>query len=305
MVKTGTVIAPVKENLSKTIGIKKPIHCIVSTYDALCAFIGSNRYKNGELTTTCGTCTSYRMLVDAKHISPTTPFLVQHIYPEKLTIIGGSNNIEGGVLEWAKECFYKSSMRTDKKLYSLMEKEAGESPPGAKGIIFLPYLLGERRPFIDSNVRGMLFGLERFHSRKDIIRSVFEATGFQARLILDEFAKNNISVSSIFMSGGVSNFTLVPQLRADILGLSVHVPQETETTALGAFILTLKARGLIASLKDAQEYIRIRKTYYPDADRHTAYSRLFLLFKELYTANRELFKKRITALPYNNRDNNL
>lgn len=279
--------------------VQKMLHCrsnavvIVSTYDAICALIGSSTFQNGELINVCGTCSSYRMFTSRMPSVLNDSFLIQHFSSEGLYMVGGSNNLEGGVLEWAKECFYGDGyLKDDNFLYSLMQKEAQESELGARGIIFIPYLLGERVPFADAYVRGMFFGIERFHTRKDIIRSVFEAVGFQARFMIDEFGKNGIELTSIIMSGGVSKMPLAAKLRADILGLPVHVLSETETTALGAYILTLRARKQISSIRKAKQLFSIRTTIIPNMHNHNAYSSLFVLYKELYTINKELFQKK-------------
>ena len=82
------------------------------------------------------------------------------------------------------------------------------------------------------------------------------------------------------------------KLRADILGLPVHVLSETETTALGAYILTLRARKQISSIRKAKQLFSIRTTIIPNMHNHNAYSSLFVLYKELYTINKELFQKK-------------
>lgn len=288
----GTLVGPLVPRVAKTLGVGHTIAVALSTYDAICALIGGTRYEEGELTTVCGTCSSYRMFTSSSIHSFSDNFLVQVMPSEERVIIGGSNNLEGGVIEWAKECFYGDSYQKDDDfLYSLMQSEAAESPPGARGIVFLPYLLGERIPFSDPYVRGMFFGIERFHKRPDIMRSVFEAVGYEAHMMVDEFEKNDISVLHMTMSGGVSQMETAVQIRADVLGIPIHVLSEVETTAFGAFICTLKARGLINHLSDGSAFITVKKTVIPNMHNHNAYSSLYLLFKQLYTANKSLFKR--------------
>ena len=142
-----------------------------------------------------------------------------------------------------------------------MQSEAEESKLGANGIIFLPYLLGERMPFTDPDVRGNFFGIERFHTRKDIVRSIFEAISFQSKVMLEEFEKNNLHIAFMNISGGVSQMSFAMQLRADVLGFPIHVLSEVETTALGAFLLTLQARNVIQSINQSKKFIKIKKKY--------------------------------------------
>lgn len=277
------------------LGISQKIYVILGTYDAIAALIGSSTYQPGELNNVCGTCSSYRMFVDTPLV--TDRLVLQYLSGERLYIVGASNNLEGGVLEWAKECFYGDSYRKDDQfLYDLIQTEAQESTLGANGILFLPYLLGERMPFLDSDVRGTFFGIERFHTRKDFVRSIFESMCFQAKLMLTEFHKSDIDISSVNMSGGVSKLPFAAQLRADILGLPVNVIAEAETTALGAFIITLKTRGVIQKMKQAKHMVQVSRRYIPNMHNHNCYSSLFLLYKELYGQNKEIFKKRRQVL---------
>lgn len=296
VVKPGTRIGKINKDFKQKLGIKQDIEVIISTYDAICALIGSSTYKDGELNNVCGTCSSYRFFTRKDPYISNSPLLVQKIDNEKLSIIGASNNLEGGVLEWAKECFYGDNLKDDNFLYNLMQTEALESALGANGIIFLPYLLGERVPFLDPDVRGIFFGIERFHTRKDIVKSVFEAVAFQAKLVLEEFHKIGFEISSINMSGGVSKMPFAVQLRTDILGIPINTLNEVETTALGAFILSQKARAKIKSIKDASSFIQIKQTFIPNMHNHNCYSSIFILYRELYTDHKEMFKKRKKTL---------
>lgn len=289
----GSVIVDISKDFKKTLGISQNIRVGLGTYDAICSLVGSSTYKEGELNNVCGTCSSYRFFIKKKISVKKNNLIIQNLKSEKIQIVGGSNNLEGGLLEWAKECFYGDSyLKDDNFLYDLMQKEALESELGANGIIFLPYILGERMPFLDNDVRGIFFGIERFHTRKDIVRSIFEAISFQAKLMLEEFEKSGYLISSINISGGLAKIPLATQIRADVLGLPIRALSEVETTALGSFIFTLKARGKIHSITEASKLISVEKTYVPNMHNHNCYASLFILYKELYNEHKEMFKKR-------------
>jgi xylulokinase len=292
VVEPGFKVGKVRRKIIAELSILDKAEVYVSTYDAICALIGSCTHQEGELNNVCGTCSSYRVLTEDRTLS--APRLLEQEYlPERLRIIGGSNNLEGGVLEWAKECYYADVYpKDDAGLYALMEDEARGSNLGAGGILFIPYLIGERLPMPDAYVRGMFFGMERFHTRKDIIRSVFEATAFQAKMMVDEFEKSGIEISKINMSGGVAKLALAAQIRADVLGIPIHVLEEVETTALGAFIFVQKGSGKIASIRDGKTVVKIRKKFLPNMHNHNCYASLYMLYKELYAINSPLFRKR-------------
>lgn len=293
----GTIAGNIADDVKKLFNIKHNILTIISTYDAICALLGSSTYKEGELNNVCGTCSSYRFFSKEAVSLIKKNLILQQLPSEKVTIVGASNDLEGGVLEWAKECFYGDSyLKDDNFLYGLMQKEAEESGLGAGGIIFIPYLLGERMPFQDRTVRGLFFGIERFHSRRDIIRSVFEGISFQAKIMLEAFEQNGFNIASVNMSGGLAKLSLAAQTRADVLGIPVHVLSEVETTALGAFLFTQKARKKIAFIEEGKKFIKIKKTFIPNMHNHNCYASLFLLYRKMYNSNKELFEQRRQTL---------
>ena len=159
---------------AKKTGLSTNTQVIASTYDAICSFIGSGALSEGEASDVSGTVTVFRAASQKKIEKPLDKIQQLPYYEGGVHIIGGSNNLGGGLIEWVKQCYYQNEALP----YELMEKDAGEASLGAGGIIFLPYLLGERAPIWDNNARGVFFGLERMHTRKEMTRAVFESAGF-------------------------------------------------------------------------------------------------------------------------------
>ena len=293
VVELGTKIGLLKASLVKKFKLDKSPQVFITTYDAICAFLGSGVSHEGELSNVCGTCSSYRVFSKKSLGINSNGILSQYLKKDKLFIVGGSNNLEGGLLEWVKQCFYGESYQKDNDfLYKLMEDEARQSSLGAQGMIFLPYLLGERVPFWDPHVRGIFFGVERFHQRKDFVRSAFEATAFQAKLMLNSLEDHKIKIKTIKMSGGLSDIELICQLRADIIGRPIDVIEERESTALGAFILIQRARRKIKSISESSRIVKLRKTFTPNKKNNYLYNKVFKMYEDLYTLNQKLFKKR-------------
>lgn len=148
-----------------------------------------------------------------------------------------------------------------------MEKEASESELGARGLLFLPYLLGERTPVWDDSARGVFFGLERMHTRKDMTRAVFESTGFIDLSIIDAINEAGIDVNSVRLSGGLARINLVSQIKADILGKDVLVLSEFETTSSGAAMIVLAGQNVYPDLKSvADKFAVIRMIIKPNKE---------------------------------------
>ena len=175
-----------------------------------------------------------------------------------------------------------------------MEKDAGEASLGAGGIIFLPYLLGERAPIWDCNARGVFFGLERMHTRKEMTRAVFESTGFIDLDMIAAIEEAGIKINSIRLSGGLARLNLISQIKADITGREVLVLSEFETTATGAAMIALFGQKVYASLDEAAgRFAKVRMIIRPDDRNHAKYKQLYELYKETYQTLKPLFPKRM------------
>lgn len=284
----GTAIGHLKKELQKQLGLSENVRVVASTYDAICAFLGSGALTEGEACNVSGTVSSVRAFAKKKMIHQ------NGIFSQKFgdfNIVGGSNNIDGGLLEWAKRMFYGDSY-SDKYIYKIMEDEARLSSPGSKGLIFLPYLLGERFPFFDNAMRGIFFGLERFHTRSDIIHSIFEATGFMVHDILLTIESLGIKINTIRMSGGVTKNQIVCKIRANITGKRILVIDEIETTSLGAFFILLLADKAVPNFQKLVKRVRIKEEYKPDWEKHKKYQQIYRLFKQIYQRNRNLMFER-------------
>ena len=205
-------------------------------------------------------------------------------------MVGGSNNLGGGLIEWVKQCYYQNETYP----YEVLEKDARDSTLGAGGLIFLPYLLGERAPLWDSDARGSFWGLERFHTRRDMTRAVLESTGFIVLDMLHSVEETGVEVGNIRVSGGLTRVNLVSQIKADVTGRSILVLSEFETTAMGAAMLVFVGQKAIPNFETAvARFVNIRMVVHPDKKNHTKYQELFKLYKELYYTTKNLFTKRM------------
>lgn len=286
VVSPGTNIGNLNREVSEMFNLKTDVRVIVSSYDAICSFFGSGPTKEGDAVDVSGTVTSFRVLTQKKDLIASKKVLVQSFDELGIKIVGGSNNLGGGLIEWLKDCFYKD----ESEPYKVLEKEASESEVGASGLIFLPYLLGERFPMWDANARGVFFGIDRTHSRKDMTRSVFESAGFAIKGMIDAIEETGIKVGSIKCSGGLSRFNLISQIKADITGRDIIILDEFETTAIGAAMLVLVGVGEFNDLNDAaKKFVFIRKIFKPNIKNHKKYTTLYMLFNLTYETLKDLF----------------
>lgn len=290
VVNPGTCVGAVSKTAAEETGLTTETRVVISTYDAICSFVGSGVLKNGEASDVSGTVTVFRAASEQKRILEGDKIQQLPYYEAGIHIVGGSNNLGGGLIEWVKQCYYQNEMLP----YELMEKDAAEASLGAGGVIFLPYLLGERAPIWDSNARGVFFGLERMHTRKEMTRAVFESTGFIDLDMIGAIEETGMEIKKIRFSGGLARLNLIAQIKADITGKEVEVLSEFETTATGAAMMALYGQGVYDSLQEAAEsFVKVRMIIRPDQKNHEKYQDIYHLYQETYKTLKPLFPKRV------------
>ena len=284
---------PLLPELRRRYGLPASARVVLSAYDAICAIYGAGVARPGDACDVSGTVTSFRVVSDRAVWDPDGRiFVAPHIRPGYY-LAGGSNNLAGGTIEWAKQLLYAGEADP----YAAMEAEANDAPAGAGGIVFLPYLLGERAPIWDASARAVFFGLGRSHVRADLVRAVFEGVAFSVLDIADRLRALGLSIDHVSASGGLARLVPIRQIKADMLGVPLSLPAELETTALGAALVAVVKRGCFASLDEAVgAWVRWSAHYEPDPQRTAMYRDFFGLYRNLYGSLRELFAEREAVL---------
>jgi xylulokinase len=215
-----------------------------------------------------------------------------HAVPGKWHVMGVTQGA-GLSLRWfrehlgAAETWYAGQSGADP--YDLIIKEAEKIPPGSDGLLFLPYLMGERTPHLDARARGMWFGLTAAHTRGHLIRSILEGVAFSLRDSLEIFKELQIPVRQIRASGGGSRSPLWRQIQADIYGRDLVTLQESEGSAFGAALLAGVGGKVYASVEEsAKAAIEIRERVAPEPAAAATYDRLYQVYRSLYAPTRDL-----------------
>lgn len=163
----------------------------------------------------------------------------------------------------------------------LLELAAGV-PAGSEGLVMLPYLLSERAPHWSSLARGAYVGLRHFHGRPHLVRAAIEGVCQQLALVLASMREVGNEVREIRATGGFARSALWRQMLTDALGMPVGFPVGHEGSAYGAALLGMEALGLIDSIDQAADHVRIEQTLQPDPVTAATYTGLLPLFAELY-----------------------
>jgi xylulokinase len=167
--------------------------------------------------------------------------------------------------------------------------DAGHVKPGADGLVFLPYLAGERTPLWDDRARGVLFGLRAEHGRAHIARAVLEGVAFSLRHVADVLREAGGRIDELRVTGGQSRGALWNRIKADVFGVPVTVPAVTEGALLGEAMLAAIGAGLVSdAVAAADRFVRIAERIEPDPTHAPVYAERYATYRELYPRLRDL-----------------
>lgn len=176
-------------------------------------------------------------------------------------------------------------------LYEYLTETVDKVPAGSNGVIFTPWLHGNRCPFEDSEAAGMFFNVKLETGKTELIRAVLEGVCYHLRWMLEcEDKKISTSKRLRFVGGGALS-AVTCQMLADITGREVEtVPSSQNVGSVGAAAVAAVGLGLIPSLADVKKLIKVERVYEPNMNNHQVYNKSFAVFKELYRSNKKLYK---------------
>jgi len=162
-----------------------------------------------------------------------------------------------------------------------LTEAAASVPPGAEGLLMLPYLSGERAPRWSGDPRGALVGLTQRHTRAHIVRAALEAVCLQLALVLDAMRAAGLEPTELRATGGFAHSPFWRQLLADVLGMPIGFPAGEQGSAVGAALLGHVALGHLDSVDDAAALVRVAEVVRPDPAVAAGYRRLLPAFASI------------------------
>ena len=179
-------------------------------------------------------------------------------------------------------------MKTDP--YILMDQEAENVEAGCNGLIYLPYLMGERTPHLDPRAKGVFFGLSAKHEKSDFIRAVMEGVVYSLRDCLEIIKGMGVDISQVRASGGGGKSKLWRQMQADIFGTDIVTISSSEGPALGVALLAGVGTGIYKSVPEACDaVIKVRTVQNANKDLHNKYNKYYNMYKRLYNSLKKDF----------------
>ncbi len=285
LVGSGQQIGVLNNAIADKLGLTAGTPIISGGGDQQCAAVGSNVIEEGDCEVTLGTAGVTICSLNEPRLDPerTIPCLV-HAVDGKWTC-EGLQNAAGASLKWLRNVLQEGQPEGNIVDYDYMTGLASKSTIGANGITFLPYLAGAAAPLWDSSARGILFGMGLMTNLSDVARAILEGISFETASILENFARREIKVSKIRVSGGGAKSALWGQLQADIYGVPLQRLLVDDATILGAAVLGAFGIGIYDSVDEAAgAMVHTTTEYQPNMGHHKKYIEKREIFDKLYTS---------------------
>lgn len=289
--RAGSTIGEIKEQWISALHLNRRIPVLNGMGDAASATMGAGIFRENEAYIYGGT-TGWVALLSTKKREIPVYNLLNH---DGLNYINVSPILNAGnAIDWGIKHFYVKSSEGNisyKIIDDLVEKTDTRAD-----IIFLPYLNGERSPFHDEAVRGMIFGITLNTKSEHILKAVFEGVAFSFHHNIITLGTKN--TKSIPITGGISEFDAFCQILSHISGNTVEKLEKDYSNPLFGTALLASQNLSIIPIKDVSDYVRVKKRYYPKKSKAKRYSRLFDIYRGLYPNLKQEFKK-LNDIQYN------
>jgi xylulokinase len=289
-----TVVGHVTLQAAAATGLLAGTPVVIGGGDGACATVGSAAIREGDAYSYIGS-SSWIALSTRKPVFDPARRIVNfaHLDPN-LYFSLGNMQAAGGAFDWLERLLHETGADTSglpyQPQYAALDALAAGTPPGANGLICLPYFLGERSPHWNPLARASFVGLSMSHGRGEMARAVMEGVAFNMKWILDVLLASGLRVDNMRVIGGGARSALWRQILADIYGLPLLCPQfDAAATALGAAIAGGIGVGLFPDFGAVDRLIPIAPAEQPNPATAVRYARQFELFQQTYAALKPIF----------------
>jgi xylulokinase len=281
----GTVVGGLTSTSADALGLDPGIPVVSGAVDAFASYLGAGLLEPGDAYDPGGSAGGFGVYWDR-------PVEVPGGFVSRAPLAGGYSvgaamAATGRALQWYRDDVLGGTISTDALL-----AEAAATAPGAEGLVFLPYLAGERSPIWDPDARGVLAGLTLGHGRGHVARAIVEASALAIRHVATPMLAAGVRVTAMRVCGGPARSSFWNGVKADVTGFPVLVPEVLETAVLGCAILAAVGIGVHRDLRAAiVAMTRIAGRIEPRPDLAPVYDRLYEAYVELYPATAPVLRR--------------
>jgi len=281
------VVGEVRPDVADEVGLPAGVPVVIGGGDGSCAALGAGVHREGTAYNYVGSSSWIALATSAPVLDPDArTFTWAHVVPGMYSPCG-TMQAAGASYAWARDTLggeeRDRAEREGGDVYEALNALAAEAPAGARGLLYLPYLLGERSPRWNPRARGAFVGLTMNHGRADMLRAVLEGVTLNLNVILRAFTDQGVAIDRMRVIGGGASGRFWNGLMADVYGLPVvRLTHLESATSMGAAV----AGGVGIGLYDGFEVIEtmnpVAEVIEPDTDAHATYRRLAPLFDRAY-----------------------
>ncbi|MCD6286361.1 MAG: hypothetical protein J7M39_10670 [Anaerolineae bacterium] len=285
---SGHAISTLTVEASEVLGLSRDVLVVNGAHDQYCAAVGTGVTQTGEVLLSCGTAWVLLAVPDSLQAGRDSGMALScHAVPGRW---GGIRSL-GGIgtsLEWLLSQLWRQDSARAREgnrahLYATLNEGAARVPPGANGLLFVPLSGGH----VGARTSGGFLNLMLSHAREDMARAVMEGITYELRWTIEEIQGTGVAVEQLTMVGGAAQSPIWPQIVADVTGVPVTVPAESQAAALGAAILAGVGAGCFPNAEAGFSAFKgaaggAASNLAPDSDTHAIYDRQFADYRRIY-----------------------
>lgn len=291
-VPTSFPVMGVDPGYASLMGVKATTPFIVGGSDGCLANLGSNAIKAGDACVTIGTSGAIRVTADHPRSDPKER-IFSYILTQQKFVLGGPVNNGGVIFRWFRDNFaeqeVKEGLLKNIDPYSILTEQASGVKPGSDGLVFLPYLLGERAPHWNANAKGAYFGIQMQHTKAHFTRALMEGIVFGIYSVGKALEETTGDINTLYVNGGFVRSSTWVQILCDVFNKRVVVTESFESSAFGAAVIGMKAFGFIDSIEEVGKMVPVVDTFIPNLENHEVYMNNFAVFERLYEKLKDEF----------------
>ncbi len=288
------VIGQMLPEAAAALGIAPETKVVCGGGDGPCSALGAGSIEKGQMFLSFGTSawiagTSDEVFLDKDK----TLICFGHVIPGKYMPCG-TMQAAGSSYSYIKKALCREEERRAEKegtsVYDILNRLVMRSPAGAKGLVFLPYMLGERSPRWNPDTSGSFLGIKMEHEKCDYVRAVLEGVAMNLDLILSAH-REHAHVEELMLTGGGAKGNVVAQILSDVLGVTLHRLDHVETaTSVAAAVIAGVGVGAFRDFSVIRQFVKPELTFHPDTHNREAYVRQKTLFEEGYRCLRAYYE---------------
>ena len=270
----------IRSEYQKSLGLPEDVKIIVGSSDGCLATLGGGVWEDGKATITVEDSGAVRV-VSKEVLKDKKRRLFNYLLTDKYYVSGGPTNNGGVIFEWFTKQFgeFKNPYDIEYVMESLIQ-EAMSVPVGSEGLLFLPYLLGERAPLWNANARGSYFGINIKHERSHFVRATAEGILYEIYSI-GKILEEHRNIETLTTNGSFASIPFCTQMLADMFNKPVRIGENPDSIAQGAFLLSATDLGIYKNIDEAAQSVVLSTTYKPQRQNHEVYQKYFSIFERL------------------------